>query len=174
MRERTVILYTFSKKYAMTGWRIGAAIGPMELIGAITKFNVNDESCTNHFVQHAALEALTGPQDACTEMLATLKERRDRAVEILNSISGIRCYSPNATFYLYPNVTEAMKIKKLEDYEDFRRGVLEHTGVSFCSRLHFGTPLESETQRYVRIAYSGIDVDRIIEGLGRLKEFIEG
>jgi len=173
MDERCIILYTFSKKYAMTGWRIGAAIGPKTIIDAITRFNVNDESCTNHFVQHAALEALTGPQDECAGMIEVLKERRDRAVEILNSISGIRCYSPNATFYLFPNVTEAARLRKLDDYEEFRRSVLEQTGVSFCTRRHFGSPLEGESERYVRLAYSGIDTDRIVEGLGRLKSFIE-
>ena len=62
MRERTVILYTFSKKFAMTGWRLGAAIGPDELIAQIAKINTNDESCTTHFVQEAGVEALQGDQ----------------------------------------------------------------------------------------------------------------
>ena len=62
MRERTVILYTFSKKYAMTGWRLGGAIGPEELIAPIATLNVNQESCTTHFVQWAGVEALTGDQ----------------------------------------------------------------------------------------------------------------
>ena len=62
MAERCVILYTFSKKFAMTGWRLGAAIGPKEIIDVITKLNVNDESCSNHFIQYAAIEGLTGDQ----------------------------------------------------------------------------------------------------------------
>jgi aspartate/methionine/tyrosine aminotransferase len=173
MSERCLILYTFSKKYAMTGWRIGAAIGPQRLVDAISQFNVNDESCTSHFIQYAAVEALRGPQDECSRMLARLKERRDRAVDILNSTSGIRCYSPNATFYLYPNITEAVQAKNLEDYEEFRRTVLERTGVSFCTRRHFGSPLDGETDWYMRLAYSGIDVQRIVEGLGRFKTFME-
>ena len=69
MAERTVILYTFSKKFAMTGWRLGAAVGPKDLIAVIATLNVNQESCTNHFVQWAGLEALTGDQTGAREIL---------------------------------------------------------------------------------------------------------
>src|SRR5206468_3075423 len=86
MEERSVILYTFSKKFAMTGWRLGAAIGPKPVIDAIAKLNVNDESCTTHFVQYAGIEALTGDQSGCARILNTLHERRDIAVRLLNSI----------------------------------------------------------------------------------------
>ncbi|UCG64944.1 MAG: aminotransferase class I/II-fold pyridoxal phosphate-dependent enzyme, partial [Deltaproteobacteria bacterium] len=99
MAERSVILYTFSKKFAMTGWRLGAAIGPKEIIDVITKINVNEESCSNHFIQYAAIEGLTGDQTEAKKILATLKERRDTAVDMLNSIHGVRCFRPNATFY---------------------------------------------------------------------------
>ncbi len=174
MVDRCVILYTFSKKYAMTGWRIGAAIGPKDLVGAISQFNVNDESCTSHFIQHAAVEALTGPQDGHREILKILKERRDRAVDMLNTIAGIRCYRPNATFYLFPNITEAMKIKGISGQNEFRTRVLKETGVSFCTRLHFGRVLPGETDSYIRLAYSGIDLDQIEEGLSKLKGFVEG
>lgn len=173
MAERSVILYTFSKKYAMTGWRLGAAIGPKEIIDVITKINVNDESCSNHFIQWAALEGLTGDQSRAAEILGILKERRDVAVEILNSIDGVHCFSPNATFYLFPNVTGAMNKKGLTDYDDFRKSVLAETGVSFCTRLHFGRPLPGEENRYIRLAYSGIDAAEIKEGLGKFKAFIE-
>ena len=174
MVDRCVLLYTFSKKYAMTGWRIGAAIGPKDLIEAISRFNVNDESCTSHFIQHAAVEALTGPQDGYREILKLLKTRRDKAVDILNSIAGIRCYRPHATFYLFPNITEAMKIKGISHQNQFRTQALEETGVSFCTRLHFGSALPGETDSYIRMAYSGIDIDQIEEGLSRLKTFVEG
>ena len=173
MAERTVILYTFSKKYAMTGWRLGAGIGPKQIIDVFATLNVNDESCTNHFNQYAAIEALTGDQSASEAMIGTLKERRDVAVDILNSIRGVRCYRPHATFYLFPNVTELMERKGLTDYDAFRTGALAATGVSFCARLHFGTPLEGETQRYLRLAYSGIDVDQIRKGLGGFKAWAE-
>jgi aspartate/methionine/tyrosine aminotransferase len=174
MAERCVILYTFSKKFAMTGWRLGAAIGPKEIIDVITKLNVNQESCSNHFIQYAAIEGLTGDQSGPRQILETLKERRDTAVDILNSIEGVRCFRPNATFYLYPNITEAMEKKTLTDYDTLRTTLLHETGVSVCTRLHFGRALEGEENFYIRLAYSGINTPEIREGLGRLKEFIEG
>ena len=173
MAERCVILYTFSKKYAMTGWRLGAAVGPKEIIDIIIKLNVNDESCPNHFIQYGAVEALTGDQSESQRILQILKERRDAAVEMLNTVEGVRCFRPNATFYLYPNVTGAMRKKGLATYDEFRRAVLRQTGVSFCTRLHFGRPLPGESEYYIRLAYSGIDVDQIMEALKKLKTFME-
>jgi aspartate/methionine/tyrosine aminotransferase len=172
MEERSLILYTFSKKYAMTGWRLGAAVGPQDLVDGIAKLNVNDESCSNHFIQCGVIEGLTGDRSGALAILSTLKERRDTAVEILQSIRGVRCFRPNATFYLYPNVTEAMRRMNTEDYGVFRKNVLEHTGVSFCTRAHFGRPLPGEREYYIRMAYSGINVPEIREGLGRLKEYL--
>lgn len=173
MQERCVILYTFSKKFAMTGWRLGAAIGPERIIDVIAKLNVNDESCSNHFIQYGAMEGLTGDQAGPEDILKTLRERRDTAVDILNTIEGVYCFRPSATFYLYPDVTEAMKHKGIRDYEDFRKTILHETGVSVCTRLHFGRPLEGEDRSYIRLAYSGIDIPEIEEGLKKLKAFIE-
>jgi len=173
MQERTVILYTFSKKFAMTGWRLGAAIGPKEVIDAFAKLNVNDESCSNHFIQYGALEGLTGDQSGPRRIVGILKERRDAAVEILNSIEGVRCYKPHATFYLFPNVTGLLEKLHYNDEARFRTDVLCATGVSFCSRSHFGRPLPTETQKYIRLAYSGIDVDQIKQGLTKFKQFVE-
>ncbi len=173
MAERSIILYTFSKKFAMTGWRLGASIGPREIIDVITKLNINDESCPNHFIQYGAIEGLSGDQSEVQQILDTLKDRRDTAVDMLNSIEGVHCFRPNATFYLFPNVTAAMQQKGFSDYEEFRRAVLNATGVSFCSRLHFGRPLEDETNAYIRLAYSGIDTSEIKEGLTKFKAFLE-
>jgi len=173
MAERCVILYTFSKKFAMTGWRLGAAIGPKEIIDIIAKLNVNDESCSNHFIQYGAIEGITGDQTEAKKILAILKERRDVTVDILNSVEGVHCFRPNATFYLFPNVTEAMKKKNLTDYDSFRIALLHETGVSVCTRLHFGRALEGEKDFYIRLAYSGIDTSEIREGLAKFKAFIE-
>jgi aspartate/methionine/tyrosine aminotransferase len=177
MAERCLVLYTFSKKFAMTGWRLGATIGPKEAIDVIAKLNVNDESCSNHFIQYGAIEGLTGDQSGAREIVKTLQERRDMAVSMLNSIDGIRCYKPNATFYLFPNVTDVMKRKGFDgapgDYEQFRKVALRETGVSFCTRLHFGRSLPGESQLYIRFAYSGIDVGDIEEGLTRFKKWVE-
>jgi len=174
MAERCVILYTFSKKFAMTGWRLGAAIGPKPIIDVIAKINVNDESCANHFIQYGAIEGLSGDQSGPKQILKILKERRDLAVDLLNSIEGVHCLRPNATFYLYPNITGAMNRKGFNDYESFRRALLHATGVSVCARIHFGRPLPGETDFYIRLAYSGIDPPEIREGLGKFKAFIEG
>jgi len=172
MAERSVILYTFSKKFAMTGWRLGASIGPKPVIDVIAKLNVNDESCSNHFIQYGALEGLTGDPSGPRRILQTLRERRDLAVELLNRIPGVRCLKPNATFYLFPNVTGAMRRKGFEDYESFRRALLHQTGVSVCARLHFGRPLPGETEFYIRLAYSGIDLKEIRTALEKFHRFV--
>ncbi len=173
MRERTVILYTFSKKFAMTGWRLGGAIGPKDIIAHITTLNVNQESCTTHFIQWAGVEALTGDQSGAERILRILKERRDAAVDLLNEIPGVTCFRPETTFYLYPDVTGLMERKGFTTYDELRRAALERTGVSFCTRLHFGRALPGEEKRYVRFAYSGISAELIREGLGALKEWAQ-
>jgi aspartate/methionine/tyrosine aminotransferase len=171
--ERAVVLYTFSKKFAMTGWRLGASIGPKEIVDVIAKINVNDESCSNHFVQWGGLAGLQGDQKEVLAILDTLRERRDAAAAGLNAIDGVTCIVPNATFYLFPNVTAVMERKGLTGYDEFRRRALEEAGVSFCTRLHFGRALPDETQRYIRFAYSGIDVADIEEAMERFKEWCE-
>ena len=172
MQQRAVILYTFSKKFAMTGWRLGATIGPKPIVESVAKLNVNDESCSNHFIQYGAIEALTGSQQGPNEILALLEQRRNVAVDILDTIPGVQCYRPNATFYLFPNVTGLMKAKGLyDDYEGFRRRVMHETGVSFCTREHFGRSQDNEGQRYIRLAYSGIDVGEIELGLAKFKQW---
>jgi aspartate/methionine/tyrosine aminotransferase len=173
MQERTVILYTFSKKYAMTGWRLGAAIGPEEVIRVISKLNVNAESCSNHFIQWAMVEALANEIEGPKQILETLKCRRDVAVEGLNAIQGIQLAAPNSTFYLFPNVTAIMKRKGFTTLDQLQTGALENTGVSFCTRNHFGRPLPDEKEFFIRLAYSGIDESDIREGLSRLKEYFE-
>jgi aspartate/methionine/tyrosine aminotransferase len=174
MAERCVILYTFSKKFAMTGWRLGAAVGPKGVVDVIAKLNVNDESCSNHFVQYAALEALTGDPSGAKGILDILQQRRDVTVDLLNGMRGVRCFRPRATFYLFPDVTEAARRKGLLDYGAFRSRLLRETGVSVCTRQHFGRPLPGESRFYIRLAYSGIDTPEIEEGLGRFKSFVEG
>lgn len=172
MAQRTVILYTFSKKYAMTGWRLGAAIGPTDVVAAIAKINTNDESCTAHFVQWAGVAALTGPNDDAEALLDELRRRRDAAVAAVNAVPGMRVASPNVAFYLFPNVTEAMAITGHSDVAEFATAALHNTGVSFCTRRHFGRPLPGEDQQYIRLAYSGIGPGDIAEGLGRLAAWV--
>ncbi|WP_394937936.1 pyridoxal phosphate-dependent aminotransferase [uncultured Ilumatobacter sp.] len=167
MAERTVILYTFSKKFAMTGWRLGCAVAPVPVAEMIAKLNTNDESCTTHFVQAAGVEAIAHPEGAAP-MLAELQRRRDAAVDGLATIDGITCATPEATFYLFPNVTAVMSRMGFADVSDFATAALQNTGVSFCTRQHFGRPQVDEVEQYIRLAYSGISVDDIAEGLDRL------
>ncbi|MBU1908576.1 MAG: aminotransferase class I/II-fold pyridoxal phosphate-dependent enzyme [Verrucomicrobia bacterium] len=171
--ERTVILMSFSKRYAMTGWRLGGALGPKGVIGIINKLNGNQESCTNHFIQYAGIEALRGDQSGALEINRVLCERRDVLVPALRSIQGLTVYNPEVTFYLFPEVTEIFRRRGYTDEQVFRKDALYHTGVSFCSRGHFGRPLPGEDRVYIRFAYSGIDVARIREGIAKLKAYWE-
>jgi aspartate/methionine/tyrosine aminotransferase len=172
MLGRTVILYTFSKKFAMTGWRLGAAIAPTELANQIAKLNTNDESCTTHFVQYGGVEGVRGDQSAIPKMLNTLKERRDVAVSMLNAMPGVSCHSPEAAFYLFPDVTEAMERKGIDDLAVFAEQALHATGLSFCTRRHFGRPQPGENRNYVRFAFSGINKEDITEGMDLLGNWI--
>ena len=173
MKERTVILYTFSKKFAMTGWRVGGSIGPKDIIKRIAKFNVNAESCTTHFIQNAMVEALNGDQSGSIEILKILKSRRDAAVKGLNAIDGIDILTPRTTFYLFPNVTKIMKRKGLLNIEDLQNNALTKANVSFCTREHFGRAQNDEADSYIRLAYSGISTEDIEEGLIALKNYFE-
>ena len=173
MAERTVILYTFSKKFAMTGWRLGCAVAPEHVAQQFAKINTNDESCTTHFVQAAGVEALRDPSGAAP-LLAELERRRDAAVAGLSAVPGVRCATPESTFYLFPNVTEAVAAMGFDTVGEFATAALHHTGVSFCTRHHFGAAQPDETERYIRLAYSGISVDDIEEGLGKLAAWIGG
>ncbi|MFW2333887.1 pyridoxal phosphate-dependent aminotransferase [Ilumatobacter sp.] len=171
LAERTVILYTFSKKFAMTGWRLGCAVAPVAIAEQIAKINTNDESCTTHFVQAAGVEALRDPSGAAP-LLAELERRRDAAVAGLSAVPGLSCPTPEATFYLFPNVTEAVAGLGFDSVSDFATAALQQTGVSFCTRHHFGAAQPGETEQYIRLAYSGISIDDIDEGLGKLAAWV--
>ncbi len=173
MAERTVILYTFSKKFAMTGSRLGCAVAPPEIATVLSTLNTNDESCTTHYVQWAGIEALRGPQEPVQQMLDVLRERRDAACELVNATPGMHVAVPQSTFYLFPDVTQAMERMGYTAVGDFATAALHETGVSFCTREHFGRRQPGEDRQYIRLAYSGIDVGEIRAGLGRLCQWIE-
>jgi len=173
MYERTLTMYTFSKKFAMTGWRLGGAIGPKDIIEQINRLNVNMESCTTHFIQHAGVAGLNAPKKETQDILDELQSRRDILVEILNGIDGVEAHIPEAGFYVFPKVTELLEETGFDDPEEFRKSVLNETGVSFCGRHHFGRPLENETDFYIRLAFSGISKDDLQEGMTKFKSWIE-
>ena len=172
MYERTLTMYTFSKKFAMTGWRLGGAIGPKEIIEQITRLNVNMESCTTHFIQYAGVAGLNAPKSETQEILDKLQGRRDILVEILNGIDGVEAHMPEAGFYVFPKITGLLQRLGLSDVEEFRKVVLKETGVSFCGRHHFGRPLDSETDSYIRLAFSGIGKEDLKEGMDLFRNWI--
>lgn len=172
MAQRTVILYTFSKKFAMTGSRLGCAVAPKELAKIFATLNTNDESCTTHYVQWAGIAALQGTQKPVHDMLATLRERRDLVCDFVNNTPGMSVEVPRSTFYVFPDVTETMQTMGISDLSDFAGQALRETGVSFCTRRHFGRPQPGEDRHYIRLAYSGIDATDITEGLTKLQDWV--
>ena len=106
-------------------------------------------------------------------MLDILRGRRDAACELVNDISGMHVAVPQSTFYLFPDVTEVMERMGYTAVGDFASAALYETGVSFCTREHFGRRQPGEDRQYIRLAYSGIDVADIHDGLGRLRKWIE-
>ena len=105
-------------------------------------------------------------------IVATLRARRDEAVDRLNEIDGVSCYRPEATFYLFPNVTGAMQRRGTNDYEQFRKSVLDETGVAFCTRLHFGRAVAGETHEYTEM-YPGMAKTAREEGHGDIADWFE-
>ena len=141
--DRTLTMNGVSKAYAMTGWRIGYAGGPQELISAMNKIQSQQTSGACSIAQWAAVEALNGPQDFIAERRAIFEERRDLVVSMLNQASGITCPSPEGAFYVYPSVKDCMgktapSGKVLETDEDFVTELLETEGVAVVHGTAFG------------------------------------
>lgn len=173
MKERTIILDGFSKTYAMTGWRIGYGVMPKSLAVDVARLETNSESCTATFTQIAAIEALTGPQDATIAMIQEFKQRRDMIVAGLNEIDGISCLMPKGAFYVFPNVTEACRKLGLADAKQLQHKLLYDGNVAVLPRSSFGIRNEGETDEYLRLSYATSRAD-IAEGLRRIKAVIEG
>ncbi|PCI05718.1 MAG: aspartate aminotransferase [Hyphomicrobiales bacterium] len=141
--DRTLTMNGVSKAYAMTGWRIGYAGGPQELISAMNKIQSQQTSGACSIAQWAAVEALNGTQDFIAERRAIFEERRDLVVSMLNQAPGITCPSPEGAFYVYPSVKECMgktapSGKVLETDEDFVSELLETEGVAVVHGTAFG------------------------------------
>ena len=133
MNERTIILDGFSKTYAMTGWRLGYGVMPLELVEPISRLVTNSVSCTASFSQIAAIEALDGPQEKAYEIVDEFKNRRDIFVQGLNQIPGVSCAMPKGAFYAFPNI-EATGMSSRE----FADGLLSDAGVACLAGESFG------------------------------------
>ncbi len=161
--DKTIILDGFSKAYSMTGWRLGYGVMPEWLAEAVTTLMVNSNSCTASFTQRAGMEALTGPQDSVTTMVAEFKRRRDAIVAGLNEIPGFRCSLPAGAFYAFPNVTgTGLPSKELAE------AILEEAGVACLNGADFGEFGEG----YIRFSYA-TSMDNILEAVARIKKLSE-
>ena len=162
IRDRLILLNGWSKTYAMTGWRLGYSIWPQPLYDNARKLAVNAWSCVNAPAQFAALEALTGPQDAVAEMRDAFDARRKLVVDLLNDIPGVSCITPKGAFYAFPNITGTGRKAKALASE-----LLEGPGVATIGGPDFGTLGEG----YIRLSYANSQ-DNIREALRRMKEFL--
>ncbi|OGU30800.1 MAG: aspartate aminotransferase [Ignavibacteria bacterium GWA2_55_11] len=168
MKERTIILDGHSKTYAMTGWRVGYGVMPRALAMHVTRLMTNSNSCTATFTQHAAMVAMTGPQESVTRMVADFRRRRDLIVDGLNGIEGFSCRKPMGAFYAYPNVTNACRTLGLKDSRMLQQYLLQEAGVAVLGQQCFGTRLPEDNQEYIRFSYVSSDED-IREALRRVK-----
>lgn len=163
MKERTIILDGFSKSYAMTGWRIGYGVMPLELVEPISRLATNSVSCTASFTQMAAMEAISGPQDDSYTMVAEFKKRRDIIVEGLNQIKGIRCPVPKGAFYAFPNIEETGMSS-----QQFADDLLNKAGVACLTGQAFGEYGDG----FVRFSFAN-SAENIEKALDRIESFVK-
>jgi aspartate aminotransferase len=143
LKNRALVVNGVSKSHAMTGWRIGYGAGPKELVAAINKLQSQMASCPSSISQAAAAEALSGDQSFVRESARRYKERRDRAVTLLNAIPGLSCRSPEGAFYLYPNCAGVIGKRKpdgevIETDLDFVLYLLDGEGVAALQGAAYG------------------------------------
>ena len=163
MRERTVVVDGFSKTYAMTGWRLGWAIGPREVVDAMVRIQQTSTTHPTAFVQVAGVAALKGPRSVVEEMVREYDRRRKVMVEALSQIEEVRCEEPEGAFYVFPDFSSL----GLSSAELSRRLLME-ARVSSVPGDAFGPGGEGR----LRLAYT-VNVDRILEGVRRIQGFIE-
>ncbi len=170
--ERTLTVNGVSKAYAMTGWRIGYAAGPVDLIKAMGKIQSQSTSNPCSVSQWAAVEALTGPQDYIAENNRTFQRRRDLVVEMLNAAEGVVCPVPEGAFYVYPSIAGCIgKTSEggtlIEDDEAFATALLEEKGVAVVFGAAFGT------SPCFRVSYATSD-EALREACTRIQAFCAG
>lgn len=161
MRERTVVIDSFSKTYAMTGWRVGYAVGPEAIIRLMTFNQEGVISSVSACSQYAAMEALNGPQDYVGEMIQAFKARRDILVEGLEQVPYVRCRKPRGAFYVFANIMDTGMSS-----EEFAVELLEKAHVAVVPGDAFGPGGEG----YIRLSYVVSEED-IREGIRRMAEF---
>ena len=172
LKDRTLTITGVSKTYAMTGWRIGFAAGPKQLIKAMVNMQGQVSAGISTVGQAAAAAALDGPQESVAEMAAAYKRRRDFVVESLNACPGISCHKPEGAFYVYPNVAGCLGKtsaggKKIESDLDFSMALLEEQLVAaVCGEAYGMSP-------YLRVS-TATDDDSLHEACRRIMAFCKG
>jgi aspartate aminotransferase len=170
IKNRTIVVNGLSKSYAMTGWRIGFAAGPKEIIKAMTNIQSQSTSNPTSISQKAAVEALTGPQDFIKTMLSEFDMRRKVLVGELNSISGISCLIPTGAFYAFPNTSKlygkSTDSGKISSSSDLAIYLLEKANVALVPGGAFGD------DNYIRLSYA-TSIDEIKKGVNRIREVIK-
>lgn len=159
IRDRLIMLDGWSKTYAMTGWRLGYAIWPQNLVDMATRLSINDHSCVNAATQYAGIAALTGPQDAVTKMVAAFDERRKIIVSGLNQIPGFRCADAAGAFYAFPNIADTGMTSR-----EAQNKFLNEAGVATVAGTSFGAWGEG----YLRFSYAN-SAENILEAMRRIR-----
>ncbi len=162
LRGNLALVGSFSKSYAMTGWRVGYALGPQELIGAMTKIQSHDASHTASFSMRGAVAALAIEPGVLATMREEYRRRRDLMLEELSRIEGIRCLKPRGAYYVFPNMRGFMRRFGLDSSTDLARALLRGLGLAVVPGSAFGA------DGYLRLSYA-VREDRIREGLERLR-----
>ncbi len=166
VKSRTVVVNGFSKSYAMTGWRLGYAAGPENIIQAMNKIQSHCTSNASSISQAAALEALNGPQESVYIMKKEYERRRNFIFEQINSIKGITCFKPGGAFYLFPNINyyfgKSTSIFRIEHSFDLAMYLLHEAKVATVPGSAFGA------EGYLRISYS-TSMENLKEGVERIK-----
>lgn len=165
LKRKLLVVGSFSKTYAMTGWRLGFALGPKEWIAAMLNVQSHCTSNPSSISQAAAVEAFNGSQDSVREMLATYAERRAWLIPALNEIPGLSCGWPDGAFYAYPSIKPLIESGLTKDSTEFARRLLEEKLVALTPGTAFGS------DGYVRISYAN-SLPAIQEGVRRIREFI--
>jgi aspartate aminotransferase len=167
LKDRTLTMNGVSKSYAMTGWRIGYAAGPKDVIKAIGKIQSQSTSNPSSISQAAAVEALNGNQGFIQKRSKAFKERRDFVVKSLNNIKGINCLTPNGAFYVFPSCKGLLNKKtKLNTDTDFVQKLLEKSNVAVVQGSAFGL------DGYFRISYA-TSMQNLKKAMERIKTFCE-
>ena len=167
LKDRTLTMNGVSKSYAMTGWRIGYAAGPKDIIKAIGKIQSQSTSNPSSISQAAAVEALNGNQGFIKKRSKAFKERRDFVVKSLNNIKGINCLTPNGAFYVFPSCKGLLNKKtKLKTDSEFVQKLLEKSNVAAVQGSAFGL------DGYFRISYA-TSMQNLKRAMKRIKTFCE-